>query len=258
MRVEAPRVFDTYEETYADRLRFFREIHRAPLGVVVAPYNPAYTPLVWYLGGDVDSPPLTRGAVEAACARRPEMVDALWRADMRDQGTTRHRWEEEFTIATYSGFYRPELLRFMRLIQETPKKGSNGVLLLIPCSADKPYPAPAHRLIIDAVRRFSGFDLAVVSTATGIVPEELWGRMPRYDNGLPLFDRIHETVPGFLRAREYHTVINYTDMLQADVSEAVMRCAKVKLVTPVPLPRRCDYKDMTNPAWLKELTQCFV
>lgn len=270
--IEPPAESSSYEEVYAERLRVFRDVHTSPNGtttirpwVHASPLYSTWLPLLWYLGhGDDDDYDYRREEIEHLCSLRPEMVDALWRADMRDKGTTRHRQEGEFRIATYSGFFRPEILDYIARCRAAPQLTNNRNLILVPCTADKPYPSKLHVGVEYALRNakpWGGWDIAAVSTAVGIAPKHLWHLMPQYDNGLPLFDRLAETVPYFMLGTRYARVINYTDMLQHDLYDVLSGCRtqateRVTVTTPIPFPRRCDYRDLLKPEHLEELVRC--
>lgn len=263
-RVQPPRTLDTYEQTYADALRFFRYIHQAPNPVECGAFPLVYQPLVWYLGGITDEPGsgTRREDIEAACARRPEMVDALWRADMVDMGTTRHVEERRFIIATYSGFFRPEILAHMRYVDAYAQQGDRTRLVLGPCSALKPYPSPTHSAIIRAVGDKA--DLAVLSTAVGVTPRHCWGNMPEYDNGLPYFERIYERLPEYISRTTYTEVFLYLDILAHDAMKALRgvtnrygQAVKVRDVLPPRRPRHPDYLPLHEGWYLGRLASCF-
>jgi hypothetical protein len=246
----------TYEDTYGGWLKQLQAVAEAPDGELMLVGAPgSWHPLLWYLGEkqfDADSrAPFRRHEVEAACAAEPVLVDALWRADMRWGGTRRHIYEEAFPIATYSGFWRPEILGFMHLVRDMPLSGKTKCILL-PCAADKPYPSPLHK----RVRELAGHDyeLIVVSSVVGCAPEGAWDALPKYDAGLPYFDRVASSVKQYFSERPYEKLVVYSDMLQHDIREG-LHMLDVDVVAPFAFPKRCDYRDLLDEGMLAGLKE---
>jgi predicted RNA-binding protein len=178
------------------------------------------------------------------------LVDALWRADMKWTGERRHQPDAgPFPIATYSGFWRPEIMSYIERVREAfvPTKDR---CIVLPCAADKPYPAPIHRIVKDIAG--SRYEIIAASTAIGYAPESMWPGMPLYDAGLPFFERFKELSKEFWKkhAKHYKKVIIYTDMLQSDIAAHVPRSIRS---IPVKFPRRCDYKPLLWDRYLNKL-----
>jgi hypothetical protein len=241
-----------------------KEIAEAPMShVLVDGFPTRWGMLLWYLGADMSTQhpslqhvrptELRRHQVEAECANAPILVDALWRADMRWTGERRHGFEAEFPIATYSGFWRPEILLFMNRV-EREHVMTHERCVLVPCSADKPYPSRLHQAVREAVG--PDYEMIATSSAVGVAPESFWHLMPHYDAGLPYFDRAFDTSHRFFShaGRRYKRIINYTDMLQWDIREGFNSTINDDVMyEPVWFPRRCDYQDLMAPENLEKL-----
>lgn len=235
-----------YEDTYGGWLGTFQKIAEAPNGTYDVHNHPAgWTPLLVYLGAWKNKRPRGRTRVEESCALHPVLVDALWRADMKWGGERRHLWDSVFTIATYNGFWRPEILKFMRQVDEyQPQKRK---CVLVPCAADKPYPSPLHKAVREVVG--DNYEIIVVSSAVGLAPEGLWNVMPQYDAGLPLFDRVYERAESYFskHSSHYEVIVNYTDMLQHDLLSALYSVTRTGSVyLPKHFSRRCDYQPLMS------------
>lgn len=251
-----------YEERYDLTLRFFQKIAEAPNETYEVPFVTAeWIPLLRYLGAGKQDPTryTLRGKVEEACAAEPVLVDALWRADMKWSGERRHLTEKVFTISTYSGFWRPEILKFMNLVDGyySPQK---PYAVVMPCSATKPYPTPA----MIAVKKILGdeYEMLIASSAIGIAPESMWADMPLYDAGLPFFERLRERAEFFFGNNLYKRVINYTDMTQPDTDRALSASGALYF-TPLRFPTvhtnlgtlRSDYQPLGSGEMLKKFAE---
>jgi predicted RNA-binding protein len=249
----------SYEDTYSLYLKVFRRVAVAHRPERVANCPVVWVPMIQYLGGIVESTKnvfpcdmlfefsellqrhrdatmlgLEREFVESMSTWRPELVDALWQSDVVWQTRRRPQPSDEMIVVTNNGsFHRQEIQRFQeRLVAETlvttaereRRVAANGIkgLILVPCAADKPYPAPLHR----AVRDVCGpeYDLAVVTGVFGIVPEDLWPEMPLYDSGIPNRWRVIKYLSKFFEKNEYYRrIICYSDFY----SEAIAHAHKV-------------------------------
>lgn len=252
----------TLEDAYSGWLELFRVVAEAPNGTVQFPLPPAgWVPLLWYLGLRYDDVAAewpvnerwTRSQVEQACAAEPVLVDALWKADMQWSGERRHTWENEFPIATYSGFWRPEIRQYLNDLRSHSPTHRNCVL--VPCAADKPYPAPLH----SAVRSTIGpnWEIIVVTGALGLVPERMWPKAPNYDAGLPNESRVIEYVGRYFcdwHVGHYSKIVVYSDYnawaIRMGLSAA--QClAQIDYLFGV--ERRYDYLDLLAPGHLERL-----
>lgn len=242
----------TYEDTYSGWLHIFKYVAEASFGYKLVHNAPAeWRPLLWYLGEEHPewAPHLrqsNREFIEASCAKAPVLVDALWRADMKWGGERRHTWEDKFSISTYSGFWRPEILTYLKKLHAfTPTKRK---CVLVPCAADKPYPSPLHQVIREEIPE--DYELIVVTSALGLVPESMWQHMPEYDSGLPYFERVREEVERYFSLHEYNAVISYTDMLEDDIAKGLSHLLSNlryngRIMFPMAhLAPRCDYQPL--------------
>jgi len=214
----------TYEDKYGKQLEIFRTVAEAENGTYqVCGVVPACArDLLFYLGEGLDrswTPMLVlrREELEAKCAYLPVTVDALWRADMKWSGARRHTYETKFNIATYSGFWRPEILDFMDKVARYRTQYSKCVI--VPCAADKPYPAPLHQKVREVVG--PEYEMIVVSSAVGLAPEPLWALMPNYDAGLPFFERVADVAAEYFAVNDYDEIIVYTDMVGDDLMRGI-------------------------------------
>jgi archaeosine synthase len=135
-----------------------------------------------------------RELVERRLANDPWNTAVLRHMDLRH-----YRWQEYHTpvvggpVRAYSrdSLTRPEVVRFRRRVRERySKPPSTRVLLLLPCSARKPYSTSrSHRLFREAVAQ-AGNPLAVhvvvVTSPLGIVPGELEAVHPVQTYDIPV------------------------------------------------------------------------
>jgi predicted RNA-binding protein len=155
-----------------------------------------------------------RELVEFYCALRPELVDALWKSDVEWKTKNRlHTAQKDFVVTTNNSFYRPELLAFIKKVHRYKTKKKKCIL--VPCSADKPYPSELHKII----KKIAGEDwlIIVVSGAIGLAPEELFKDMPNYDSGLPYFWRIRDEVQKFFKRNKFEKIVVYSDFNSAAI-----------------------------------------
>lgn len=235
-----PHSGGTYEDTYSGWLEMFREVAESEIPVTVSGIPLCWLPLMSYLGANVQSTTvhfpcdqllqsvipifekakrlgLVREFVESFCTFRPELVDAMWKSDM--EWNTQQRWhvmKGHFVVTNNGSFHRPEVLQFMASmegVQLAPKAG----IVLVPCAADKPYPAPLHKAVRAAIP--AEFRIAVVTGVLGVVPEEFWHDMPQYDSGIPNRWRAMKRVEDFFRKHDYPRIVVYSDFY----SEAIRR-----------------------------------
>jgi hypothetical protein len=228
-KLDVPESGSTYEDTYGARLHLFQAVAEAEFGaysVVDAPLN--WQPLLYYLGhssvferGGYDCrnrviETQTRADVEAACATEPLLVDALWRSDMVWKTSRRHQNQKVFPIATYSGFYRPEIIEYIEKLRQHRSRATRAVF--VPCAADKPYPAPLHKAVMELLPH-SGWEIVVISSAIIAAPQGLWDEAPHYDAGLPLFERMSgRWAKEWAESCTYKVTVNYCDMLYGGVN----------------------------------------
>lgn len=241
-----------YEDRYGQWLYFFKEIAETSVDCLVVAHDIpwSWVPLLIYLRceivtpilrfdhchivmralratqsvgtGIVSTPPLDRTAVEVLCGFRPETVDALYKIDMQwrvPPGRTRVKFSEqtEFIVTNNGSFFREEVIGFIQELKAyTPSKRK---VVLVPCAADKPYPAPLHQAILDILP--DDYYLAIATGVLGIVPEDMWGRMPHYDSGIPNQWRLFKQTKEYFGRTEHTRIIVYCDFYSEAIDAAL-------------------------------------
>lgn len=227
-----------YEDEYGVWLDFFQTIAESvaqgiEVDVHFAPRS--WTAFIYYLGGHVHADKThfdedlliarcpadlhfqakengrLRELVELHSASRPELVDALYKADMEwkvDKSKWRHTWQREFKVTCNGSFFRPEVLEYINedLPKYTPTKKN---CVIVPCAADKPYPADLHKAVRSVIP--DDFEILIGTGVLGIVPEGLWDVMPLYDSGLPNQWRLMNIAADFFTKHHYENVVVYSD-----------------------------------------------
>ena len=258
MRVQANITVDysgpTYEHTYDNHLYLFETLARADADSTVTVHDApsCWRPLIWYLGHDTDNHKpceLCRGidwkqayqrdsidfdlrhTVEMACTCRPELVHALYLIDTRWPQRrllgTSYAMREDFVVTTNGSFFRPEVQNFKsKLAGYVPTKTK---CVLVPCAADKPYPAPLHA----AVQRIvpPEFELIIATGVLGLIPESLWPVTPNYDSGIPHFFAVEETVAWYFAKWGYTEIIGYLDFYAHWAARGMKRAGKADITT---------------------------
>ena len=101
-----------------------------------------------------------------------------------------------------------------------PPEGLDNVLMLLPCSARKPYRmSKSHRKFLDAIGH-SAFHEVMVTSPLGLVPRDLEETWPASHYDIPVtgewsLDEIKRTsqmLKSLLERNNYHTVINHSSM----------------------------------------------
>lgn len=229
----------TYEDRYSGWLDFFRRVATDPLRARCRDVPLSWVPLLLYLGASVESAliyfpqdrlmpslgeiaqrmgeagviGLAREYVEMCCALRPELVDAMWKSDC--EWDTLHRQHtmntDEFVITNNGSFHRPEVLDFITKMRIGDDLEMKHGIVLVPCAADKPYPSPLHKDVRAHIP--DSYRIAVVTGVLGVVPEEYWPEMPKYDSGVPNRWRAMKLVEEyFTRYRwSYRHIVVYSD-----------------------------------------------
>lgn len=127
---------------------------------------------------------------------------------------------------------RPDIVRYRRYISEeytTPRPGS--LLLLIPCSARKPYSTSrSHRKIIEAIAPYRKFLHEVILTSPlGLVPRELEDLYPASFYDVPVTGdwsvdekkMMNDLIISFLKRNEYSEVLAFVPEEYSFISETV-------------------------------------
>jgi predicted RNA-binding protein len=151
-----------------------------------------------------------RRKVEIASTCRPELVHALYLWDT-DWGRTRTvSLSNGFNVTCNGSFYRKEVLDYIYALHKwIPSYDvKNTVVVICPCAADKPYPAPLH---VDIKRYCPEAYLIVCTGVLGLIPESLWSIAPNYDSGLPNYVRVEEEVQHYFAWKTHSHLIIYSD-----------------------------------------------
>src|SRR6267143_2015951 len=130
--------------------------------------------------------------------------------------------------------YRPEIVRFRRRIRERYRKPPSArILLLLPCSARKPYSASrSHRRFRDAIlgsENPSVVHEVIVTSPLGLIPRELERFHPARDYDIPVtgdWSRddaaiVIEDLSAFVATNRYDAVVAHLGAEAPIVQEAV-------------------------------------
>ena len=269
-----------YEDRYGKWMQVLERVATEGPGVRVIGAPHCWVPLILYLKGIVISPrmhfecdawlPFPEGSysmarrgghqreyVEHVCTLRPELVDTLWKVDcqLKLQEGTDHHTNREFILTTYNGYYRPEIREYMGRLHDYRKPEGIDYAVITNCSADKPYPAPLHRELLKRIPK-RGWHLVIATGVLGVVPQELWDRMPLYDSGIANFWRCTEEWVRFLEQNHYRHLVVYTEFYSRAIQRALQRIKEPPGVTWVIHPGvYYDYLPLRNPGLLGKLRE---
>lgn len=262
-----------YEDTYGKYLDIFRSVAEADPLVQVDVQGPpwSWVPLLMYLGAGVHQPQMVfelcplvahlppvrwdRTAVEVLCGVRPECVDALWKCDM-EWKTERVRDEgrKEFVVTTNGAYHRAEVLEFMDHLDHY--QPSRKRCVLVPCAADKPYPAPLHQKVLNILP--DDYELIIATGVLGLVPQGLWDVMPHYDSGIPNQWRLFVRARDFFNKHHFDHVIAYTDFYSLTIARALEPFTDTRLSFVDPPIERAGYLDLMDTRRLAALRALFI
>lgn len=232
----------SYSSEYDQYINLFETV-AATQGVVCRNVPSCWCPFILYLGGQVESVDTNpnaglfdtlcsidwialyesandkRRVVEVASATRPELVHALYLADTE--------WRSEFVVAsekkafpvTCNGsFFRHEVLRYL---EDTLQKyvPSKVRCVIVPCAADKPYPSPLHSAV--RMRIDDSWQIIIASGVLGLIPDDLWDKVPLYDSGVPNTFRCEEIVAWYFSKHRYERIICYSDFYANAISRGL-------------------------------------
>lgn len=175
-----------------------------------------------------------RRIVEIASTCRPELVHALYCADTEWPCNTRLASEplfDAFTVTCNGSFFRREIQEYRELLHGYVPSLRRAVIC--PCSAEKPYPASLHRAIRKVIP--DDWQIIVATGVLGLAPDDLWGKMPEYDSGLPYIERVADTVAWYFSRHEYEHVVVYSDFYAYAVRKGFRDVATPRI------PRTIDY-----------------
>lgn len=224
-----------YSHTYDGYMAFFRMLGHSSARYTCFNVPPEWCPFVMYLGHDVASisprgdtiPGLdwfgayksaqdTRLLVEVASTTRPELVHALYLADNEWPVPLRANvpFLQSFPVTNNASFFRAEIDAFRSRLRNWTKPPQVVRAVVVPCAAEKPYPAALHRAVLERVRRLDNKDqwhLIIATGVLGLAPQELWDAAPQYDSGLPNLDRVTQTTAWYFTRYRYERVVVFSD-----------------------------------------------
>lgn len=268
----------TYEHEYNGWLSIFRQVAEDENPVVVNPPR-SWVSLLYYLGAQIDgqfrhqfreddyvglamanvnlaeASGRLRELVERDSALRPELVDALYKSDMewRTVGR-RHTVQREFKVTCNGSFFRPEVLDYFNWWKANARQVHRKAVI-VPCAADKPYPAPLHRAVLDLIaHKEELYDVFIATGVLGLVPEWAWDQMPLYDSGLPNEWRVMQAVNDFFFLHKYDRVVVYSDFY-GNAIRAGLTLAGQGWVWPVANIYQGDYLDLRSENCLRLLEE---
>ena len=261
-----------YEDRYGHYLSIFQRVAESSVELVVknAPFS--WIPLLTYLGAKCNGGqsyfkhcglvsrimfPCDRLALEATTVYRPECVDALWKADMQWDVRNMNDFspEQEFIVSNNGSFHRREVRDYFdRLEAYTPTKKK---VVLVPCAADKPYPAKMHQAVLDMLP--DDYYLANLTGVLGIVPQDLWEGMPYYDSGIPNEWRLAHILKGYFLRHEHERIVIYADYYNLAADQAITNAGmgdKTTFVNEVKF--YYDYLDLLDNQRLSKLKEALI
>jgi hypothetical protein len=273
-----PAAGATYEHTYSGWLAFLKEIAESKVPCEVEGAPRVWTPLLRYFGANAthaircfesddwwseaqiesgwamaSRQGNVRGFVEHVCSTRPELVDALWRADrVWGAALPYASWRRrDFIVASVNAFDCPEIRDYERALDIFVPKRRKAVITN--CAADKPYPAPLHRAI-ESLLPDGSWHLIAATGVVGLLPQELWADAPNYDSGWPNFERARAVAMRYFARHRYERVVVYTD-LYAPVIAEVLTALRVPAVYPLELRWRSGYLPLSDSVCLDRLRE---
>jgi len=170
---------------------------------------------------------LSHGRLRELVERR--LANAPWNtAVVRHLDLRGYDWVEPYTAVaggpmlaySHESLHRPEIVRFRRRIQERYRKPPSArILLLLPCSARKPYSASrSHRRFRDAILASANPSVVhevIVTSPLGLIPRELERFHPARDYDIPVtgdWSRdeaaiVTEDLSAFVETNRYDAVV---------------------------------------------------
>lgn len=166
-----------------------------------------------------------RELVEMRIRSEPKLVALLREADLRY-----YEFQEQYfpifkrrvIITSKESLFRPDILRYQKRLKERYKKPeSTKILLLLPCSAKKPYSfSKSHLLFRDAIASARNTGIVhevIVTSPLGIVPRELELFYPAQQYEIPVTGdwdeyeiKIINELMKMLLKNDYQHIINHT------------------------------------------------
>jgi len=179
-----------------------------------------------------------REYIELVSVSRPELSDALWKYDCEWKVKNRQKHNsKQFVITNNASFFRPELQNYFKILDKFKSNKKNCILL--PCAADKPYPSLLHKKIIEMIPN-KNWHIIIISGVTGVVPQELWNKMPYYDSGIPNEWRAMNIITEYFSRNKYDNIISYLDYYNLAFAKSILNIrndmyknTKIHFINPV-------------------------
>lgn len=194
-----------------------------------------------------------REFVEKRSVHDPWMIAVLRHLDLRFYDHQELHFPisgARFSANTRESLFRPDIARFRRRIRERYQKPKSGrVLLLLPCSARKPYSlSSSHSLFRRAVRKSGAQHLiheVILTSPLGIVPRELELFYPAQHYDIPVtgdwsrdeISILQEELLVYLKRNEYEHIIVHLGPEMDFVLEVLEEC--ISTSNGVPTSPRC-------------------
>ncbi len=151
-----------------------------------------------------------RELVESRVRTEPWLVEALRAMDEHHEflGPYVPTGGDKVLVTTRESFYRPDIVKFRERLFERYQPPERDVLLLLPCSARKPYfTSNSHRRFRNAIYNadWTNVHEVVLTSPLGVVPRELELYYPAQNYDMPVTHTWYE--------EERDTILKMTDML---------------------------------------------
>ncbi|MEM2839704.1 MAG: archaeosine synthase subunit alpha [Thermoplasmata archaeon] len=181
-----------------------------------------------------------RQLVELRARHAPWMIEALRFADL-EEFSNFEEWTpvygNEFVASAKESLWRPDIRRYReRLLERYEIPKSPRILVLLPCSAKKPYStSKSHRAFRGAIKD-SGIASAVheviVTSPLGIVPRELETVYPAQQYDIPVTGHwdedekkiARELLINLLSRKRYDVIIAHLDIEFEFISDVLQEC----------------------------------
>jgi len=202
-----------------------------------------------------------RELVEARVRSEPWLVASLRELDLRHHDTIERYLpiSKPFLIAcSRESLHRPEVIRFQQRLKERYARPAPAtVLLLLPCSARKPYSrSPTHRAIsmaVDLCKAPYMVHKVVLTSPLGVVPMELEQFYPAncYDIAvtgdwdLPEIKMIQDGLDHLLSVGNYSAVVSYIGGMPF-IDELVKRHQLSQVLKPEDPRKKDELKALTS------------
>lgn len=150
---------------------------------------------------------LKRSDVESLCSLRPETNEALWRSD-NIWKTSPVTDEKTFHVGTLNSYGRSEFKAYLKRLFSFEYTPMSTKALLLPCSADKPYPSQEQAHIL---KMYPDYDVLFISGYLGVTPIPFINEMPFYDASIPNYGRVFRVLQSFLKVYSWLEYVSYVD-----------------------------------------------